>query len=133
MLNVTASAVSTHSDSSEYVSSEAYCAQSSTPDSSSDDDFSWIADSGATEHMSDKRQWFTNFHPVHDKCWSVSIADDHLLYVRGVGDIIVHATINGVDKPFKLQNVLYRASSSAKFDFHQPAYREACCHHSCSQ
>jgi hypothetical protein len=57
--------------------------------------------------MSDKRQWFTNFHPVQDKYWSVSIADDHLLYVRGVGDIIVHATINGVDKFFKLQNVLY--------------------------
>ena len=57
--------------------------------------------------MSDKRQWFTNFHPVQDKCWSVSIADDHLLYVRGVGDITVHTTINGVDKFFKLQNVLY--------------------------
>ena len=105
--HVTASAVSTYSDSSEYVSSEAYCVQSRTPASSSGDDFSWIADSGATEHMSDKRQWFTNFHPVHDKCWSVSIADNHLLYVRGVGDIIVHATINGVVRPFKLQNVLY--------------------------
>ena len=105
--HVTASAVSTYSDSSEYVSSEAYCVQSRTPASSSGDDLSWIADSGATEHMSDKRQWFTNFHPVHDKCWSVSIADNHLLYVRGVGDIIVHATINGVVKPFKLQNGLY--------------------------
>jgi hypothetical protein len=105
--NVTASAVSPFSESSESVSSEVYCAQLSKPDSSRDDDFSWIADSGATEHMSDKRQWFTNFHPVQDKCWSVSIADDHLLYVRGVGDITVHATINGVDKFFKLQNVLY--------------------------
>ena len=105
--HVTASVVSQNSDSSEYVSSEAYCAQSRTPASSSSDDFSWIADSGATEHMSDKRQWFTNFHPVHDKCWSVSIADNHLMYVRGVGDIIVHATINGEVKPFKLQNVLY--------------------------
>ena len=105
--NVTASSVSLHSDSFEYVSSEAYCANSGTQDSSSEADFSWIVDSGATEHMSDKRQWFTNFHPVHDKCWSVSIADNHLLYVRGIGDITVHATINGVDKPFKLQNVLY--------------------------
>ena len=105
--NVTASAVSPHSDSSEYVSSEAYCAQSNTPDSSSDAEFSWIVDSGATEHMSDKRQWFTDFHPVHDKCWSVSIADSHLLYVRGVGDITVHATINGVARTFKLHNVLY--------------------------
>ena len=105
--HVTASAVSTHSDSSESVSSEAFCAQSSKPDSSREINFSWIADSGATEHMSDKRQWFTNFHPVQDKCWSVSIADDHLLYVRGVGDITVHATINGVIRPFKLQNVLY--------------------------
>ena len=57
--------------------------------------------------MSDKRQWFTNFHPVHDKCWSVSIVDNHLMYMRGVGDITVHAAINGVDRPFKLQNVLY--------------------------
>ena len=105
--NVTASAVSPNSDSFEYVSSEAYCVQSRTPVSSSGDDFSWIADSGATEHMSDKRQWFTNFHPVHDKVWSVSIADNHLLFVRGVGDIIVNATINGVVRPFKLQNVLY--------------------------
>ena len=104
--NVTATTVSTHSESSEYVSSEAFCAQSSKLDSS-DEDYSWIADSGATEHMSDKRQWFSNFQPVQNKCWSVSIADDHLLYVRGVGDITVCATINGVDKFFKLQNVLY--------------------------
>ena len=57
--------------------------------------------------MTDKWQWFTNFQTVHDHCWSVTIADNHRLYVRGVGDVPIHTTVNGVVKPLRLQNVLY--------------------------
>lgn len=68
---------------------------------------SWIADLGATEHITDQRHWFTTFHPNEDQCWRVTVADNHLLYVHDVGDIIVHATVNGVITPLTLHNVLY--------------------------
>lgn len=60
-----------------------------------------------TEHMTDQRHWFSNFHPADDQCWSVTIADNHVLYVRGVGDVTIHATVNGVVTPLLLDNVLY--------------------------
>ena len=89
-------------------SSEAYCVNTSTDNSSSHaEDTFWFADSGATEHMTDKLQWFTNFQSIDDKCWTVTIANNNILYVRGIGDIPVHATINGVVTSFRLKNVLY--------------------------
>ena len=93
---------------SEYssASSEAYCLTPSDIDSSDVDSF-WFADSGATEHMTDKLQWFTNFQSIDDHCWMVTVADNNVLYVRGVGDIHVQATINGLVTSFRLINVLY--------------------------
>jgi hypothetical protein len=57
--------------------------------------------------MTDKLQWFTNFQSIADECWTVTVADDNVLYVRGIGDIPVQATIDGVVTSFKLKNVLY--------------------------
>jgi hypothetical protein len=89
-------------------SSDAYCVNTSSQISSSPaEDAFWFADSGATEHMTDKLKWFTNFQSIDDKCWTVTVADNNILYVRGIGDIPVHATINGVVTSFKLKNVLY--------------------------
>ena len=82
-------------------SSEAYCVHKSSDNSSSPtEDSFWFADSGATEHMTDKLQWFTNFQSVDDECWTVIVADNNVLYVRGIGDIPVQTTINGVVTSF---------------------------------
>lgn len=72
-----------------------------------EDDAAWFADSGAIEHITDKVRWFNNFQAIDDQCWSVTIADNHLLYVRGIGDIYVNNLINGIVSTIKLKNVLY--------------------------
>ena len=103
--HITASAPTNNSsDSCSSVSNEAYCVQS---DFTAEDDTAWFADSHATEHMTDKLRWFTNFHVNDDQCWSVIIADNHLLYVRGIGDIYVNALVNGIVSTIKLKNILY--------------------------
>ena len=85
-------------------SSEAYCVQL---DTTHEDDAAWFADSGATEHMTDKLRWFTNFQAIDDHSWSVTIANNHLLYVRGIGDIYINTLVNGEVSTIKLKNVLY--------------------------
>jgi hypothetical protein len=111
--HITASAPAQDSSASySSASSEAYCVQlDTTPadklDTIHEDDTAWFADSGATEHMTDKLRWFTNFEAIDDRSWSVTIADDHLLYVRGIGDIYVHTLVNGEVSTIKLKNVLY--------------------------
>jgi hypothetical protein len=57
--------------------------------------------------MTDKLRWFTNFQAIEDQSWSVTIADNHLLYVRGIGDISVNTLVNGEVSTIKLKNVLY--------------------------
>ena len=104
--NVIASSI--HSDTASdcsSASSEAYCVNT-TSDDIAEYTF-WFVDSGATEHMTDKRQWFTNFQSVEDECWTVIVTDNNVLYVRGIGDIPVKAMINGVETSFRLKNVLY--------------------------
>ena len=100
--HITASAPTQDSYSS--ASSTAYCVQI---DTTNEDDAAWFADSGATEDMKDKLRWFTNFQAIDDQCWSVTIADNHLLYVRGIGDIHVNTLVNGEVSTIKLKNVLY--------------------------
>ena len=74
---------------------------------SSADHSVWYADFGATEHMTDQRQWFQTFSPIADGCWSVTMADDFTLWVRGVGDVTLKATVNGSISSVRLKDVLY--------------------------
>lgn len=67
----------------------------------------WYGDTGATEHMTDKRMWFTNFKPICKGIRSVYVADNRRLPVRGVGDIVTPREIDGVQKRGILTNVLY--------------------------
>ena len=76
-----------NSDSSD-ASSEAYCVTTSALS-----DSFWYADSGATESMTDKRHWFHTFKDIPDQQWSVTIADGHKVWVRGIGNIIVYSFV----------------------------------------
>lgn len=67
----------------------------------------WFADSGATEHMIEHRKWFSKFKPIPSGTWSVTIADDRNLWVRGVGDIEIIRIVDGVQKNGLLQKVLF--------------------------
>lgn len=41
----------------------------------------WFADSGATKHMTEHRDWFSTFSNIPLGTWSVTVADDRDLWV----------------------------------------------------
>lgn len=71
------------------------------------DKAAWFADSGATEHMTDHRDWFSTFTPIPKGHWSVVVADDQNIWVQGKGDIEITRTVNGKEKHGILRKVLY--------------------------
>lgn len=71
------------------------------------DSRTWWADTGATEHMTEHRDWFTNFTPVDHGTWSVAVADDRDVWVLGIGDINIMLTIDGCQHQGVLRKVLY--------------------------
>ena len=66
-----------------------------------------FADSGATEHLTERREWFSTFKPIPSGQWFVAVADDRDIWVRGVGDIKIMKTIDGKKKPGLLKQVLF--------------------------
>ena len=66
---------------------------------------SWIADTGASEHMTGNRLWFINFKSVPEGVWPVKFADNSITWVAGVGDIQIK--LFNQTLPSTLCNVLY--------------------------
>ena len=67
----------------------------------------WYADSAATEHMTNRRDWFTNFKSIDDGVWPVLVADNKKVWVKGQGDIKIIRHVNGRKLPGILRNVIY--------------------------
>ena len=67
----------------------------------------WFADSGASEHMTDRLEWFSNFRSIHDGVHTVQIANDTKLWVRGKGDIQIRCLIDGEYHRGLMRDVLY--------------------------
>ena len=67
----------------------------------------WFADSGASEHMTDQLDWFSNFQPFPEGIHTVQIADDTKLWIRGKGDIKIRCLVDGHSYKGVLRNVLY--------------------------
>jgi hypothetical protein len=66
-------------------------------------DAHWIADTGATSHMSHCRSWFTKLEP---NSIPIHVANNHVVYSKGVGSVVFEP----VDKslhPVLLSRVLY--------------------------
>ncbi|KAF7761159.1 hypothetical protein Agabi119p4_10568 [Agaricus bisporus var. burnettii] len=71
----------------------AYSSPSSSPLSSSspslplqlDADFFWLADTGATSHMTPHRHWFKSYSP---NCIPIRLADNSTIYSAGVGSVV---------------------------------------------
>lgn len=57
--------------------------------------------------MTDRREWFTNFESIDHGRWPVTVADNHNIWVRGRGDILIDRHINGVYVQGVLKNVIY--------------------------
>lgn len=71
------------------------------------DKSAWYAHSGATEHMTEHRNWFSTFKTIPSGTWSVTVADDRDIWVRGIGDINITRIIDGVHKRGVLTKVLF--------------------------
>lgn len=50
----------------------------------------WFMDSGATEHMSNKREWFTNFVALK-KPFPIRIGNGKHIFATGIGEILIFA------------------------------------------
>lgn len=66
----------------------------------------WYLDSGATEHMSPRRTWFTNYKKINGE-HPIRIGNGQVIYAIGVGDIDVLAYNGKQWNEMYLQNVLY--------------------------
>ena len=67
----------------------------------------WFANSGATEYMTEHREWLSTFKSIPSETWSVAIEDDRGLWVEDIGDIEFTRTIDGVHKIRLLQKALF--------------------------
>jgi transposase InsO family protein len=66
-------------------------------------DAHWIADTGATSHMSPRRSWFTKLEPL---AIPIHVANNHVVYSKGVGLVVLEPA----DKSLRhvlLSRVLY--------------------------
>jgi hypothetical protein len=52
-------------------------------------DAHWIADTGATSHMTPHRSWFTSYRP---HVVPIRVANDAVVYSTGMGDVILTPT-----------------------------------------
>jgi transposase InsO family protein len=66
-------------------------------------DAHWIADTGATSHMSPRRSWFTKLKPL---AIPIRVANDHVMYSEGVGSVVLEPADKSL-RPVLLSRVLY--------------------------
>ncbi|RWR98958.1 integrase core domain protein-like protein, partial [Dinothrombium tinctorium] len=67
----------------------------------------WYLDSGATEHMTSRRDWFTTFEPILNKSHSIRLGDNHEVFAKGKGTVTIHAIVGNEWTPHQMLNVLY--------------------------
>lgn len=65
----------------------------------------WITDSGASKHITFRRDWFAELRPSHGE--KIALGDDGLCEVKGVGTIMIKKFLNGSWIDGRIENVLY--------------------------
>lgn len=66
----------------------------------------WLADTGASMHMTFKREYFSSLRE-NIKNYTVKVADDRLILASGVGTIKIEETVDGQRFEREMQNVLF--------------------------
>jgi hypothetical protein len=66
-------------------------------------DAHWIADTGATSHMSPHCSWSTKLEPLAIPIW---VTNDHVVYSEGVGSVVLEPADKSL-RPVLLSRVLY--------------------------
>ncbi|RWS00084.1 hypothetical protein B4U79_15836, partial [Dinothrombium tinctorium] len=57
--------------------------------------------------MASRRDWFTTFEPILDKSHSIRLGDNHEVFAKGKGTVIIHAIFENEWTPHQMLNVLY--------------------------
>ena len=57
-----------------------------------DADFYWLADTGATSHMTPNRSWLRNYTLLR---LPIRLANDTIVYSEGVGSVLFHPKVGG--------------------------------------
>jgi hypothetical protein len=71
----------------------------------SDTDFHWLADTGATSHMTPHRAWMCNYTP---HIIPIKLADHTIIYSAGMGSVVIHPVIKGQEaRPVEPTRVLH--------------------------
>lgn len=65
----------------------------------------WIIDSGASCHMTYRREWLTDYRPITEEV--VSLSDDMQCAVSGKGTVNIKKLINGQWSKARIENVLH--------------------------
>ncbi len=66
----------------------------------------WILDSGASDHMSANREWFSSYEPLNNT-QQITIGDGTNLYAAGRGNINILSYVNGNWNKNYMANVLH--------------------------
>lgn len=67
----------------------------------------WLADSGASHHMTMNRNWFCKFEPIDGNQLPVKVGNSDVVYAKGRGSIKVYAHVGNKLIEHCLINVLY--------------------------
>ncbi|UYV73992.1 hypothetical protein LAZ67_11001747 [Cordylochernes scorpioides] len=68
---------------------------------------SWIADSGATDHMTFRREWFSTFEEIPEGVHPVCLGDGKKIYAKGKGNIDILSYVDNQKINATLLDVLY--------------------------
>ncbi|UYV64540.1 hypothetical protein LAZ67_3001142 [Cordylochernes scorpioides] len=68
---------------------------------------SWIADSGATDHMTFRREWFSTFKEIPEGVHPVCLGDGKKIYAKGKGNIDILSYVDSQKINATLLDVLY--------------------------
>jgi hypothetical protein len=70
-----------------------------------DSDFNWLADTGATSHMTPHRHWFKSYAPHKIP---IRLANNSVVYSAGIGSVVFQSVVNGKEaRGIKLTRVLH--------------------------
>lgn len=67
----------------------------------------WFADTGASHHMSPKREFFRDFEEIHDGTFPITVGNNQIVYAKGRGKIIAEFDVDGQQQKRTLVDVLY--------------------------
>jgi hypothetical protein len=69
------------------------------------DDDKWYVDSGATHHLSSRREWFADYKDIPER--NICLADNRVVVAKGMGTVHVKLEVDGKKENGSFREVLY--------------------------